>query len=125
MDPVPTPTAPPRGPTVATTDVVAAEPDVSIVIPMYNEVENAAPMVDAVQSALADYPFPWELIVVDDGSTDGTADAAPAGSEVRVVRLDRNSGKGAAVRAGRGVGHRLFCVCVVVCDQALLACAGD
>ena len=42
----------------------------SVVVPMYNEVELAADLIDAVQAALADYPWPWELVIVDDGSTD-------------------------------------------------------
>ncbi|HET9645879.1 MAG TPA: glycosyltransferase, partial [Burkholderiaceae bacterium] len=77
----------------------------SVVVPMYNEVENAAPLVDAVQSALAHYPHPWELIVVDDGSRDGTGEAlerraAEVGSHVRVIRLWRNFKQTAAMQAG-------------------------
>ena len=64
----------------------------SVVVPMYNEIENAAPLIDAVQAALAGYPSPWEMIVVDDGSRDGTGDAARAprrdrGPHMRVVRF--------------------------------------
>ena len=47
----------------------------SVVVPMYNEIENAAPLIDEVQAALGGYPFPWELLVVDDGSRDGTGQA--------------------------------------------------
>lgn len=77
----------------------------SIVVPMYNEVENAGPLVDEVQEALAAYPFPWELIVVDDGSRDGTADALERraealGPHVRVIRLWRNFRQTAAMQAG-------------------------
>lgn len=77
----------------------------SVVVPMYNEVENAAPLLDAVQSALREYPSPWELVVVDDGSRDGTGAAlerraAELGAHVRVVRLRRNFGQSAAMQAG-------------------------
>ena len=77
----------------------------SVVVPMYNEVENAGPMIDDVQAALADYPFAWELIVVDDGSTDGTGPAlerhaAGVGQHVRVLRLMRNFRQTAAMQAG-------------------------
>lgn len=77
----------------------------SIVIPMYNEEDNAQPMTEAVHQALADYPHPWELIFVNDGSTDGTqsklADAAKQyGNHVRLVELQRNFGQTAAMQAG-------------------------
>lgn len=77
----------------------------SVVVPMYNEVDNAAPLIDAVQSALAAYPARWELIVVDDGSTDGTGlvlqrHASLCGAHVRVVRLLRNFRQTAAMQAG-------------------------
>ena len=77
----------------------------SVVVPMYNEVENAVPMVDEVQAALGAYPFPWELIVVDDGSRDGTGAAlekraAELGPHVRVIRLWRNFRQTAAMQAG-------------------------
>jgi hypothetical protein len=77
----------------------------SVVVPMYNEVENAAALVDEAQAALEAYPFPWELIVVDDGSRDGTATAlerrgAEIGPHVRVIRLWRNFRQTAAMQAG-------------------------
>jgi glycosyltransferase involved in cell wall biosynthesis len=77
----------------------------SVVVPMYDEVENAVPLLDAVQEALREYPWPWELVVVDDGSRDGTGTAlerraAALGAHVRVVRLRRNFGQSAAMQAG-------------------------
>ena len=39
----------------------------SIVVPMYNEVDNVEPFVTAVHDALNSYPYPWELIIVNDG----------------------------------------------------------
>jgi len=77
----------------------------SVVVPMYNEVENAAPLVERIQAALADYPFPWELIVVDDGSVDGTGPALDraarqVGKHVRVLHLSRNFRQTAAMQAG-------------------------
>jgi glycosyltransferase involved in cell wall biosynthesis len=77
----------------------------SIVVPMYNDIGNAKPLLDAVQSALADYPFPWELIVVDDGSTDGTAralreHARDLGDHIIVLALRRNFRQTAAMQAG-------------------------
>ena len=77
----------------------------SVVVPMYNEIENAVPLIDEVQAALADYPFPWELVVVDDGSRDGTAGALEqrgreVGPHIRVIRLWRNFRQTAAMQAG-------------------------
>lgn len=77
----------------------------SIVVPMYNEVENVSPMITAIHDALASYIHPWELIIVDDGSTDGTSDrvtsdAARFGQHVRVLTLQRNFGQTAAMQAG-------------------------
>ncbi|UJS18385.1 MAG: glycosyltransferase family 2 protein [Candidatus Jettenia sp.] len=72
----------------------------SIVIPVYNEVHTIAEVV----SNVLDTPFNKEIIIVDDGSTDGTADVlkqiARARQEVIVVYSERNCGKGAAIRKG-------------------------
>ena len=77
----------------------------SVVVPMYNEEELAHDLIDAVQAALADYPFPWELVVVDDGSRDQTWSrlrerARQVGPHIRVVRLLRNFRQTAAMQAG-------------------------
>jgi glycosyltransferase involved in cell wall biosynthesis len=77
----------------------------SVVIPLYQEEDNVAPLLEAVHAGLAGYAGPWELICVDDGSTDGTGrrlveEAARFGDHVRVVRLRRNFGQTAAMQAG-------------------------
>jgi len=77
----------------------------SVVVPMFNEIDNVKPLLNTMQAALADYPQPWELIVVDDGSVDGTGaalqrEAALAGPHVRVLRLTRNFRQTAAMQAG-------------------------
>ncbi len=78
---------------------------VSIVIPIYNEQENIAPLLQRLQSAMADYSNPWELILVDDGSIDNTAlnlekEREKYGSHVRALYLQRNYGQTAAMQAG-------------------------
>ena len=75
----------------------------SIVIPVYNEAATVATLVDAVLRAPLPDGIERELIVVDDGSTDGTQPelARFAGDErVRVFVQDVNRGKGAALRRG-------------------------
>lgn len=77
----------------------------SVVVPMFNEKELASDLIFAVNDALCRYEFPWELIVVDDGSTDGTwqnlrTAAAQVGTHVRLVRLLRNFKQTAAMQAG-------------------------
>ena len=77
----------------------------SLVVPLYNEQDNVEPLLAGIHAALADYPMPWELIVVDDGSSDGTherlRDAASRwGRHVRVLELQRNFGQTAAMQAG-------------------------
>lgn len=68
---------------------------VSAVIPAYNEAARIGAVLEAVLAA----PSIQEIIVVDDGSTDETA-AVAARHGVRVVRLSKNCGKGAALAAG-------------------------
>ena len=72
----------------------------SILMPVYNEIERVERAIDEVLRA--DLPIPFELVIVDDGSTDGTSDLLdglewPDG-RVRLHRHERNQGKGAAVR---------------------------
>jgi glycosyltransferase involved in cell wall biosynthesis len=79
-------------------------PYLSIVVPAYNESRRVGASLDAILRWLDARGTPGEIVVVDDGSTDGTSQAAEtrrAGDRrVRVVRLPANRGKGAAVRAG-------------------------
>lgn len=76
----------------------------SVVVPVFNEEENVPWLVAAVRDALSGYAEAWELVLVDDGSEDGTAAAAEAASRedrrVRLLRLARNFGQTAAMQAG-------------------------
>lgn len=81
--------------------------DLSVVIPAYNEERRLRPTLDAIRAHLRADPDrwgTWELIVVDDGSTDGTAavaaEAAAGEPRVRVVTGGGNHGKGHALRRG-------------------------
>ena len=81
------------------------EQSLSVVIPLYHEAANVAPLLARVHEGLADYPGPWELICVDDGSADTTVarlreESASYGSHVRVISMRRNFGQTAAMQAG-------------------------
>jgi dolichyl-phosphate beta-glucosyltransferase len=76
--------------------------ELSVVVPAYNEEARLEPGLRQALGYLAGRGAPYELLVVDDGSRDGTSRvaAAFAGEGVRVLRHERNRGKGAAVRTG-------------------------
>jgi glycosyltransferase involved in cell wall biosynthesis len=73
-------------------------PAVSVVVPLFNEEENV-PILQA-QLAAALEGLDYEIILVDDGSTDGTFARIVAGPRVRVVRFAQNAGQSAAIYAG-------------------------
>jgi len=79
---------------------------ISVVIPVHNEEQSVALLLDELDSALEPLEEPWEAIFVDDGSTDGTFSALTrlhaADGRVQVVRLRRNFGKATALQAGFG-----------------------
>ena len=78
--------------------------DLSLVIPVYNERDNLAPLVAEVGAALRGLGRPYEILFVDDGSTDGSdralRDLSAAHPEVRVVTFAHNAGQTAAMDAG-------------------------
>ncbi len=79
-----------------------AAPDLSVVIPAFNEETRLGQSLERILAYLAGRPDRHEILVIDDGSRDATATVAEtyAGDGVRVLKLDRNRGKGAAVRRG-------------------------
>jgi glycosyltransferase involved in cell wall biosynthesis len=82
----------------------AAPPELSAVVPAYNEVENLPTLVAELRRALDATQRAWELLLVDDGSRDGTGEAmereAAADARIRVIRLESNAGQSAALAAG-------------------------
>ncbi len=76
----------------------------SLVIPVYNEVASLEPLLAELDAALAQLGVPFEIVFVDDGSTDGSfaemERLAAARDDVRIVKLRRNFGKSAALAHG-------------------------
>jgi len=76
------------------------EPDVSVVLPVYNEATHLAAEVERVRAGLDQSPFTYEIIVVDDGSTDGSTDQLRQMQGIKLVVLPENRGTGTARRVG-------------------------
>lgn len=87
----------------AVSDANAVE--LSLVVPVFNEEESVGPLIARIQEAMVDYPASWELILVDDGSTDATLSNARMalereGLNLHIVSMQRNFGQTAAMQAG-------------------------
>lgn len=86
-------------------------PHLSLVIPAYNEARRIEFTLEKTISYLNSQPYTWELIVVDDGSNDKTADLAEAFAKdhphIHIVRVLPNKGKGNALKVGvlQAIGH--------------------
>lgn len=78
------------------------KPGVSIVVPVYNERENLEQLLSEVYEAGESLGVEWELVLVDDGSTDGSQDFLKerVSDRVRVLAFVYNSGQSAAMEAG-------------------------
>jgi glycosyltransferase involved in cell wall biosynthesis len=82
----------------------------SIVVPAYNEAAGVASVVSQIETAFQDSHISFEILVVDDGSTDHTADAARQTSAT-VIACSENRGYGASLKVGIGhVQHELVCI---------------
>ncbi len=81
-------------------DQVAGELDVSIVLPVHNEAGHLEAELTRIHESMSASSYSWELIVVDDGSSDGSGELAAGRPNTRVIRADRNRGAGAARRIG-------------------------
>lgn len=85
----------------------------SCVVPCWNEAANLVELLPQLAETLAQLASEWEVILVDDGSTDGTVrvatDLLDKIPDAGVLKLGRHAGKGAAVRAGvaRATGHQI------------------
>ena len=80
------------------------QPYLSLVIPCYNEQENVPTLLQRVEASLSKIGKPFEVIIIDDGSSDETpkllADAMAKSPWLRVIRMQKNSGQSAAFEVG-------------------------
>ena len=74
--------------------------DVSIVLPVHNEAPHLADELARIRASMDASEYSWEIVVVDDGSTDGSGDVCKGLPKVRVLTTPRNRGSGAARRLG-------------------------
>lgn len=79
-------------------------PEVSIIVPLFNEQDNVAELADGLTQAMGDAGVSYEVIFIDDGSTDRTVDelqeAQKRRSGTRIIQFRRNFGQTAAMAAG-------------------------
>ncbi|MCA8951275.1 MAG: glycosyltransferase family 2 protein [Planctomycetes bacterium] len=90
--------------TAAPPPAVGSAPEISVVVPIFNERDNVMPLYEALTFALGAMRRPYEIVLVDDGSRDGTRDVlrsiAASDARVRLVMFRRNYGQTAAMAAG-------------------------
>src|ERR1022692_795424 len=83
---------------------VLENPRLSIIVPFFNEEESIRPLYAAIVAAISPLHVTFEMVFVDDGSSDGTlviaTELARSGSCVRVVKYRRNYGQTPAMAAG-------------------------
>jgi len=79
-------------------------PEISVIIPAYNEVDNVEPLAKELVDVLGAYGKPFEIVFVDDGSSDGTAERVlrlkDRFKQLRLVQMRRNFGQSSAMDAG-------------------------
>ena len=83
------------------------KPQISVVVPIYNEVESLPKLIESITESLNSTGLSYEMIYVDDGSTDGSLERLEKiklnneyGFTFKIIKLDINSGKGKAIQTG-------------------------
>jgi polyisoprenyl-phosphate glycosyltransferase len=87
-----------------TGDGARPTPDLTVLVPVWNEAENLAPLLEKLEQDLAALGLDSEILIIDDGSTDGTPAALRSPRERHpsplAISLRRNFGKSAALSVG-------------------------
>ena len=78
--------------------------DISVIIPLYNECESIHELIDSITKVMNDNNFSYEVIMIDDGSTDESwkiiENLVGKNSSIRAIKFRRNYGKAAALHSG-------------------------
>ena len=89
---------------------------VSVVIPVMNELGNIEEVFRRLETAFQDWTRPYEIIFIDDGSTDGTSELLEAyprkNSHAKIIKFKRNFGQQLALSAGFSEARGDICVCI-------------
>ena len=76
------------------------EPDVSVILPIHNERGHLGQEIERIRAALQASPYAFEIIAIDDGSTDGSGEELAQLDGIRLICFARNRGTGSARKAG-------------------------
>lgn len=95
------------------TDVIAE--GLSLVLPVYNEQQEVVSCIENLHNILVQTEIPYEVIVVDDGSTDRTSQLLESIENIKVVRHKKNIGYGAAIKTGMQVSQYEW-ICITDAD---------
>jgi glycosyltransferase involved in cell wall biosynthesis len=79
---------------------MSADLDVTVVLPVFNEAGHVITEIERIRGALDTSPYSYEIVVVDDGSTDGSTEQLAHVAGIRLIRLAENRGSGTARKIG-------------------------
>jgi glycosyltransferase involved in cell wall biosynthesis len=89
-----------HAPTLEAAAEVATGIAITVVVPVYNEEGSVSPTLDELHQVLQQAGYLYEIVVVDDGSSDRTADLLSARPDIQLLQHRRNRGYGAALKTG-------------------------
>ena len=78
----------------------SSKPHYSVVVPMYNESGNAGPLYDEIHEQMKALGKSYEIIIVDDASTDSTVEELASKKPLTIIRMRKNAGQSSAMDAG-------------------------